>query len=169
MPLLDFADRTFSLPSLVAAAAALCARLREQGDDRVRQAPDERTVRYYQTVGVLDRPLRYEGRVAVYGYRHLLQVVAVKALQGEGLSLAQVQAALAGTATTDLETAVLEAIGASTARVTPPAGALVPAPRPLLTYVIAPGVWVTVDPANVPDPAAMIASISSSLNLRSSS
>ena len=162
-PLHAFAARSFSLPSLVAAAGELCARLRAQVDERVRQLPDERTVRYYQTVGMLDRPLRYDGRVAVYGYRHLLQVVAVKALQGEGFSLAQVQAALAGTSTTALEQAVSEAIGASPPPTTPRK------PEPLLTYVLSPGVWVTVDPAKVPEPAALVASISSALNLRSSS
>lgn len=181
-PLLAFTDRTFSLPTLVAAAGELCACLRAQADERVRQAPDERTVRYYQTVGVLDRPLRYEGRVAVYGYRHLLQVVAVKALQGEGLSLAQVQAALAGTETAALERAVSEAMGASTAMTSlrrppaaaspesPPAGmTTTPKPRPLFTYALAPGVWVTVDPAKVPDPEALITSLSSAINPRSSS
>lgn len=184
-PLHAYADRTFSLPTLVAAAGELCARLRAQADERVRPLPDERTVRYYQTVGVLDRPLRYDGRVAVYGYRHLLQVVAVKALQGEGLSLAQVQAALAGTPTAALEQAVSEAMGASTAMTSlrvptpapvdsglpgPEAGIVpTPKPRPLLTYAIAPGVWVTLDPAKVPDPEAMIASLSSAINPRSSS
>ena len=185
-PLLAYTDRTFSLPTLVAAAGELCAGLRAQADERVRQAPDERTVRYYQTVGVLDRPLRYDGRVAVYGYRHLLQVVAVKALQGEGLSLAQVQAALAGTETSALEQAVSEAMGASAALATlrkpPPAAepespgagiCTTPKPRPLLTSALAPGVWLTVDPANVSDPEALMASlsltVSSALNTRSSS
>jgi hypothetical protein len=82
---------------------ALCARAAQllehagadTADGRVRERPDPRTVRYYQTLGLLDRPLRYDGRRALYSHRHLMQVVAVKCLQARGLSLAQAQQALA--------------------------------------------------------------------------
>ncbi len=50
-------------------------------DQRVRAVPDARTVRYYQSIGLVDRPER-EGREAVYRWRHLLQVVAVKLTAG---------------------------------------------------------------------------------------
>lgn len=62
---------------------------------RVRAVPDPRTIRYYTTLGLLDRPAFLRGRVAHYGERHLLQLVAIKRLQAEGLSLDQVQARLA--------------------------------------------------------------------------
>ena len=71
-------------------------------DARVRDVPDARTVRYYQSIGLLDRPVRYDGRKAIYAYRHLLQMVCVKLLQAQGLSLAQVQQALAVASTTQL-------------------------------------------------------------------
>lgn len=64
---------------------------------RVREVPDERVIRYYTTLGLVDRPT-YEGRVAKYGPRHLKQIVAIKRLQSEGLTLSQVQARLAGIA-----------------------------------------------------------------------
>ena len=48
-------------------------------DARVSAAPDARTVRYYTTLGLLDRP-RIEGRQARYGERHVLQLLAIKAL-----------------------------------------------------------------------------------------
>src|SRR3954463_14399522 len=57
---------------------------------RVSSAPDARTVRYYATLGLLDRP-RIEGRQARYGERHLLQLLAIKALQAVELPLAEIQ------------------------------------------------------------------------------
>lgn len=69
---------------------------------RVTPVPDRRMLRYYTTLGLLDRP-EVRGRVAYYGRRHLLQVVAIKRLQAGGASLAQVQEALAGATTSTLE------------------------------------------------------------------
>src|ERR1700676_4033881 len=62
---------------------------------RVRQLPDRRAVRWYTTTGLVDRPFM-QGRTALYGPRHLLQLVAVKRRQAEGRSLAEIQAELAG-------------------------------------------------------------------------
>lgn len=63
---------------------------------RVRWQPDARLVRYYTTLGLLDRPAELRGRTAYYRDRHLLQLLAIKALQARGLSLQTVQAQLAG-------------------------------------------------------------------------
>jgi DNA-binding transcriptional MerR regulator len=63
---------------------------------RVRDIPDLRTIRYYTTAGLLERPAVMRGRTALYGRRHLLQLVAIKKLQARGLSLSQVQERLAG-------------------------------------------------------------------------
>ena len=63
---------------------------------RVRDVPDPRTIRYYTTLGLLDRPAGYRGRTALYGPRHLRQLVAIKSLQAEGLTLAEVQRRVAG-------------------------------------------------------------------------
>ncbi len=63
---------------------------------RVRDIPDLRTIRYYTTAGLLDRPAEMRGRTALYGRRHLLQLVAIKQLQARGLSLSQVQQRLTG-------------------------------------------------------------------------
>lgn len=62
---------------------------------RVRAVPDRRTIRYYGTLGLVDRP-ELSGRTALYGPRHLRQLVAIKRLQGEGLSLEDVQQRLTG-------------------------------------------------------------------------
>lgn len=67
-----------------------------QTSGRVRDVPDARTIRYYTTLGVLDRPLEMRGRTAYYGRRHLLQVVAIKRLQARGMSLVDIQKSVAG-------------------------------------------------------------------------
>src|SRR5260370_42486067 len=65
-------------------------------NSRVRDIPDQRTIRYYTTLGLLDRPAEMRGRTALYGRRHLLQLVAIKRLQARGLSLAGVQERVVG-------------------------------------------------------------------------
>ena len=63
---------------------------------RIRDVPDRRTVRWYTTIGLVDRPSDMRGRTALYGQRHLLQIVAIKRLQAQGLSIAEIQAELVG-------------------------------------------------------------------------
>jgi DNA-binding transcriptional MerR regulator len=48
-----------------------------------------RTVRLYATEGLIDRPGK-EGRRAVYGQRHLLQLLLVRSLARRGLSLSAI-------------------------------------------------------------------------------
>lgn len=74
----------------------------QQGNGQVSALPDQRTLRYYTTIGLLDRPLVVRGRHAVYGPRHVLQAVAVKRLQAGGLSLGEIQTRLAGLPTPQL-------------------------------------------------------------------
>jgi DNA-binding transcriptional MerR regulator len=63
---------------------------------RVRDVPDARAIRWYSTIGLVDRPSGMRGRTALYGPRHLLQLVAVKRRQAQGLRLADIQAELSG-------------------------------------------------------------------------
>src|SRR4029450_8769777 len=56
-----------------------------QPSARVRSVPDERLIRWYATIGLLDPPRR-QGRAAWYGPRHLLQLVAIKSRQAAGRS-----------------------------------------------------------------------------------
>jgi hypothetical protein len=63
---------------------------------RIREVPDARAIRWYATIGLVDRPHVGHRRVGRYTARHLLQVVAVKRRQAEGRSLAEIQAELAG-------------------------------------------------------------------------
>ncbi|MEU4425369.1 MerR family transcriptional regulator [Actinoplanes sp. NPDC024001] len=63
---------------------------------RVRELPDRRSIRWYSTIGLVDRPLGTRGRVALYGPRHLLQLVAIKRRQAAGRTLAEIQVELTG-------------------------------------------------------------------------
>jgi hypothetical protein len=63
---------------------------------RVRDVPDRRAIRWYTTIGLLDRPAAMRGRTALYGPRHLTQLVAIKRRQAEGRTLAEIQAELVG-------------------------------------------------------------------------
>jgi DNA-binding transcriptional MerR regulator len=93
---------------------------------RVRDVPDRRTIRYYTTLGLIDRPAAMRGRTAMYGRRHLLQLVAIKRLQAEGSSLAEVQARLVG-----LTDRALEALARLPAELdAPPAPRGAPEPPP---------------------------------------
>jgi DNA-binding transcriptional MerR regulator len=62
-----------------------------QRNGRVRELPNGRTIRWYTTIGLVDRPLATRGRVALYGRRHALQLAAIKRLQARGMTLAEVQ------------------------------------------------------------------------------
>jgi DNA-binding transcriptional MerR regulator len=79
------------LPELVAEVAARIAALPAPRNGQVRAIPDDRTVRYYATIGLLDRPSTMRGRTALYGKKHVAQVVAIKRLQAMGRSLSEIQ------------------------------------------------------------------------------
>jgi DNA-binding transcriptional MerR regulator len=161
----------FSLDELAAAAGRLLRRLAVRpGDGRVSEVPDERAIRFYQTAGVVDRPTRYDGRRAVYGYRHLLQLLAVKRLQQEGRPLALIQRGLAGRSTDELERALeqlrtnpqplaAEPAAERRGRGTEPADGL----RRLVAVEVAPGVTLTIDPGRVRDPGQVVARVAEAL------
>ena len=70
---------------------------------RVREVPGERLIRWYTTIGLVDPPLTRRGRIALYGRRHLLQLIAVKRRQADGRTIAEIQAELTGAADPILE------------------------------------------------------------------
>lgn len=87
---------TWTITELAEHAAEALEASPRQANGRVRDVPNERLIRWYVTVGLLDPPLSRRGRVARYGERHLLQLVAVKRRQAEGRPLAEIQEELAG-------------------------------------------------------------------------
>jgi DNA-binding transcriptional MerR regulator len=89
-PPLPAASEVYGLEELLAAAG-----------ERLGEEITPRTVRLYATQGLIDRPGR-EGRSAVYGRRHLLQLLLIRSLARRGLSLAAI-APLIGLADEELE------------------------------------------------------------------
>jgi hypothetical protein len=81
---------------------ALAAEYPGAPNGRVRDVPDRRAIRWYTTTGLVDRPLGMRGRSALYGPRHLLQLVALKRRQAAGRTLAEIQAELSGAADAEL-------------------------------------------------------------------
>jgi DNA-binding transcriptional MerR regulator len=75
----------------------------EQTRYRVTTTPTERTIRYYTARGLVDKPAAREGQLALYGYRHLLQILAVKYLQSHYLPLRKIRSLVEGASNRDLE------------------------------------------------------------------
>ena len=142
------AEISLSLPELSSEVATALSRLGLLGaapDARVSAAPDARTVRYYTTLGLLDRPV-IVGRQARYGQRHLLQLLAVKTLQVRALPLAEIQERLYGRSDAELG-ALIEALGREAAEA--------PAPEVVATgvreVIIEPGLRLLVEDGYRPD------------------
>jgi hypothetical protein len=125
-------DGPWTLAELTAlAVSALTDGRSPRPGGRVRDLPNERTIRWYVTIGLVDPPLSRRGRVAVYGPRHLLQLVAVKRRQAEGRSLAEIQAELTGATDATLRRIarldILDAVPASSGEATGEPGESLPA------------------------------------------
>lgn len=96
-------DELYTLEQLSERVADLLAEDYDgQRNGRVRELPNGRTIRWYTTIGLVDRPLATRGRVALYGKRHVLQLAAIKKLQARGLALAEVQEKLLGATDAEL-------------------------------------------------------------------
>jgi DNA-binding transcriptional MerR regulator len=67
-----------------------------------RAMPSARAVRFYVANGLLDRP-EGAGTAATYGYRHLLQLLAIKIRQREGQTLDAIKAEMRETTGDALE------------------------------------------------------------------
>ncbi len=96
------ADALYGLEDLLVAAGELLG-----------EVISPRTVRLYATQGLIDRPGK-EGRSAVYGHRHLVQLLLVRALARRGLSLSAI-APLCVLADADLEHQLEQLDGEGTA------------------------------------------------------
>jgi DNA-binding transcriptional MerR regulator len=154
-PLTSFRDARFFLDDLVDTASRYLRHgAFDVADGRVAASIEARNVRFYQTTGLLNPPRRYDGRKAVYEYRHLLQVLAIRRLQAEGHPLAAIQASLPAQTTQQLEAALLSSLGTAPA---PRAPQPPPSPRRLVTVELAPGITVTIDPEQVRDADTWIA------------
>jgi DNA-binding transcriptional MerR regulator len=92
----------------VAELASEAARiLAESGPAQVRgtvsEVPDERTIRYYLTEGLVSPAEDKQGTASVFGYRHLLQLLVVKKLQSEHLPIRKIRDLVDGRTERELE------------------------------------------------------------------
>ena len=74
-----------------------------------RAAPSARAIRFYVAQRLLDRP-EGAGTTATYGYRHLLQLLAIKIRQREGQTLEVIKKELTGVSGEQLERRVATAL-----------------------------------------------------------
>lgn len=138
-------SETWTLSELVEQVATHLASLPAPRNGQVRAVPDERTVRYYGTIGLLDKPAAMRGRTALYSRRHLAQVVAIKRMQSSGKSLAEIQ-----TLWPALDDATLARMSGVQLTVVPPPSR----PKPAREAFWKPG---TTPRSSMPRPAAMSA------------
>lgn len=64
--------------------------------NQAKSRPAPRMLRYYQSIGLLSPPAAVRGRTPLFGRRHLEEVLAVKRLQADGVSLEDVRSRLEG-------------------------------------------------------------------------
>ena len=76
----------------------------EQERGTVTNVPDERTIRYYMTEGLIQSPGEKQGTASVFTYLNLLQLVAVKKLQAEHLPIRKIRELVADKNESELET-----------------------------------------------------------------
>jgi hypothetical protein len=74
-----------------------------------RAAPSARSVRFYVANGLLDRP-EGAGTAATYGYRHFLQLLAIKIRQREGQTLDLIKREMQDVAGDSLERRVAQSL-----------------------------------------------------------
>lgn len=87
----------FTVDKLVEYAARLIPLfVPKQGRYKVRDYPDVRTVRFYTTRGLMDKPDRYNGQQAAYSFKHLLQLIAIKYLQFQYLPIKKISEMING-------------------------------------------------------------------------
>jgi DNA-binding transcriptional MerR regulator len=65
--------------------------------------PNERTVRYYITAGLLDSAIKKSGVTSVFGYEHLLTLLVIKKLQSDGVPIKVIKDLLADKSVPELE------------------------------------------------------------------
>uniref|UniRef100_A0A831ZWM0 MerR family transcriptional regulator n=1 Tax=Desulfacinum infernum TaxID=35837 RepID=A0A831ZWM0_9BACT len=78
-----------------------------QPSSRIAETLSERTLRYYISKGLVDRPLAKEGTAALYGYRHILQLLALKRLQASYLPIKKIREIVPERSNAELEDIIL--------------------------------------------------------------
>src|SRR5688572_20659300 len=76
----------------------------EQHRGSVTIVPDERTIRYYISEGLVQAPEEKQGTASVFSYLSLLQLVVVKKLQADHLPIRKIRDLVSGKSEQELET-----------------------------------------------------------------
>lgn len=89
----QFRDKKFVGVGELAAAAARILIENNTVQERVTVSalPDERTIRYYLSESLLSPSDEKQGTASVFDFRHLLQLLAIKKLQSDHLSIRQIR------------------------------------------------------------------------------
>jgi len=99
--------RYVGLPEFTAVAERVVNALNfEQSRGTVTSVPVERTIRYYLAEGLIQPADERQGTASVFGYLHLLQLVAVKKLQAEHLPIRKIRELVQGKAEQELESLI---------------------------------------------------------------
>src|SRR5215203_4920608 len=106
--------RYVGLPEFAQTGGKILAEMAlDQARGTVTSVPDERTIRYYMSEGLIQTPEEKQGTASVFEYRQLLQLVTVKKLQAEHFPIRKIRELVAGKSEQDLET-LLGVAGTST-------------------------------------------------------
>lgn len=97
-------EKDWTIDDLVHVAAEVIPALAgPQWRHKVTEIPDARTIRYYIQEGLVDRPHGTAGQTSLYGYRHLLQLVAIKVRQSRYLPIRRIREEIRGLRNEELE------------------------------------------------------------------
>ena len=152
--------KEYKISELLTCAAEKIALLSPDFQDgRIQDQPDVRMLRYYQGQGLIAKPLRYEGREAIYGSLHLQQLVIIKLLQIEGYKLSQIQKRLSGALPSEIAE-LYESLELDSPSDQPPQ----PSFRQLVSVELKPGIQLTIDPEIISDTASLISTLATALN-----
>ncbi len=69
----------------------------------VTELPDERTIRFYITENLIPPSTEKKGTASVFGYEHLLALLAIKKLQAQNLPIKKIREILVGKTISELE------------------------------------------------------------------
>src|SRR5215213_12006016 len=97
--------RYVGLPEFAQTGGKILAEMAlDQARGTVTSVPDERTIRYYMSEGLIQTPEEKQGTASVFGYLNLLQLLTVKKLQTEHLPIRKIRELVAGKNGQELET-----------------------------------------------------------------
>jgi DNA-binding transcriptional MerR regulator len=97
-------EKSFTLPRLIEILKEQLPQVAPpQTKYKVTDIPTARTIRFYTAHLLVDKPASREGGNALYGYRHLLQILVIKYLQSQYLPLLKIKSLVENADNRELE------------------------------------------------------------------